>query len=54
MNENIVHEKEITLSNGLKIISPYFDLKGHAVWGATAMILSELKILLREIEGSFG
>jgi 8-oxo-dGTP pyrophosphatase MutT (NUDIX family) len=54
MDENIVHEKGITLSNGLQIISPYFDVQGHAVWGATAMILSELKILLREIEGSFG
>jgi 8-oxo-dGTP pyrophosphatase MutT (NUDIX family) len=30
------------------VVAPYFDAKGHKVWGATAMILSELKeILLR-------
>ncbi len=53
MNESVVHEKEIKLSNGLQIISPYFDFRGHAVWGATAMILSELKTILNEMDGSF-
>ena len=24
------------------VIAPYFDVEGHIVWGATAMILSEL------------
>ena len=34
--------------NGFNILAPYFDAKGHKVWGATAMILSELReILLR-------
>jgi 8-oxo-dGTP pyrophosphatase MutT (NUDIX family) len=51
MNEKIVGEKEIKLSNGLRIVSPYFGLQGHAVWGATAMILSELKVVLRELGG---
>ena len=44
-----VAEKEITLSNGLKIVSPYFNLNGHTVWGATAMMLSELKTILKEV-----
>ena len=52
MDERVVSEKEIKLSNGLRIISPYFDLQGHAVWGATAMILSELKVILKELGGS--
>ncbi|MDX1606803.1 MAG: hypothetical protein R3202_11465, partial [Candidatus Competibacterales bacterium] len=26
---------------------PYFEAEGHRVWGATAMILSELRVLLR-------
>ena len=49
MNESLVNEKEITLSNGLKIVTPYFDLQGHTVWGATAMILSELKTVVKEV-----
>jgi len=27
--------------------APYFDINGHSVWGATAMILSEFKYLFR-------
>ena len=34
-------EKEITLSNGSTVQTPYFDLHGKTVWGATAMIISE-------------
>lgn len=34
--------------NGIDIIAPYFNAKGHKIWGATAMILSELReIFLR-------
>jgi NUDIX domain. len=29
--------------NELTIHAPYFDAKGHKIWGATAMILSELR-----------
>lgn len=31
---------------GFKIQVPFFNLNGHKVWGATAMILSEFKTLL--------
>jgi len=48
----LVKEKEITLSNGIKILTPYFDIRGNPVWGATAMILSELKTILTEIGGN--
>ena len=34
-------------SSGSWIDTPYFDAGGHVVWGATAMILSELKEILR-------
>lgn len=34
--------KEIKLSNNLTLKNvPYFDIKGHVVWGATAMMLNE-------------
>ena len=31
------------------IQSPYFDVDGHVVWGATAMMLSELLIVIEEL-----
>ncbi len=39
---------------GLKLKTPYFDVKGKIVWGATAMILNEFKsILTKETIASF-
>lgn len=29
--------------------APYYDISGHTVWGATAMIISELEQILKEI-----
>jgi 8-oxo-dGTP pyrophosphatase MutT (NUDIX family) len=49
LDESIKDEKEITLTSGLKIVTPIFRILNHEVWGATAMMLSELKILLKEI-----
>ncbi|MCX6291202.1 MAG: CoA pyrophosphatase [Bacteroidetes bacterium] len=51
LNDSLVGEKEITLSNGLKIITPYFNFQSETVWGATAMIMSELRVLLNEMGG---
>ncbi len=49
MDETKVKEKEIRLSTGQSIVTPYYSIEGETVWGATAMILSELKSLLYEI-----
>jgi 8-oxo-dGTP pyrophosphatase MutT (NUDIX family) len=39
--------KETTLEvRGLRIDTPYYDVKGKIIWGATAMILSELSDLI--------
>lgn len=35
-------EGNIPVGNGYKIKAPYFDVEGHVVWGATAMILNEM------------
>jgi 8-oxo-dGTP pyrophosphatase MutT (NUDIX family) len=40
------------LGNGIKAETPYFDIEGSEVWGATAMILSELSALLEKIISS--
>jgi 8-oxo-dGTP pyrophosphatase MutT (NUDIX family) len=42
-------EKDIKVFTGAKIRAPYYDLQGEAVWGATAMIMSELEIVLRKL-----
>jgi 8-oxo-dGTP pyrophosphatase MutT (NUDIX family) len=34
-------QKKIKLSSGSVVETPYFDLHGKIVWGATAMIISE-------------
>lgn len=49
MNENIVMNGNITVAEGIKIKAPYFETGGLKVWGATAMMLSELKVLLKTI-----
>ncbi|RLD23978.1 MAG: coenzyme A pyrophosphatase [Bacteroidetes bacterium] len=40
-------EKPMTILQGITINAPYFDLNDKVVWGATAMILSELKQILQ-------
>jgi len=45
-NKKNKHE-EIIHKNGFEIKAPYYDVKGHKLWGATAMIVSELEELLK-------
>lgn len=47
LNEAAVKRGKVRLSSGVTIESPYFEVAGHRVWGATAMILSELKQVLQ-------
>lgn len=46
LDEDLVKEKPIKISYGVTIQAPYFLLNGKVVWGATAMMLSELKTIL--------
>jgi 8-oxo-dGTP pyrophosphatase MutT (NUDIX family) len=39
----------IRIREGVAVEYPYFDLLGHQVWGATAMVLGEFICLLAEI-----
>lgn len=48
LNKAIVKTKTITGSSGLTIEAPYYDVEGHVVWGATAMIISEFLYLLQQ------
>jgi len=44
--------KDIKVRNGYMLSSPYFDLESKMVWGATAMMLSELVSVLDEFNTS--
>lgn len=46
LDDAAVKQGRVPLSGGGWTETPYFDVSGHVVWGATAMILSEFKILL--------
>ena len=48
LNPNIIKETTIEPTPGLKIKTPYFDVQGKVLWGATAMMLNELKWVLRQ------
>lgn len=37
------------MREGVAVEYPYFDLRGHQVWGATAMVLGEFICLLEEL-----
>ena len=42
-------EREIWEIRGERVLVPFFRLGGHKVWGATAMMLSEFAVMLREL-----
>lgn len=48
MSEETVKRGRVCLRAGVLVETPYFDVEGHIVWGATAMILSELKEVLSD------
>lgn len=50
-DESIIDRTSIQIGNGMTLKDmPYFNIHGRVVWGATAMILSELKILLERMK----
>ena len=48
LNPDIIKETTIEPTPGLKLKTPYFDVQGKVLWGATAMMLNELKWVLRQ------
>lgn len=54
LNDSIIAETEIITQGGkLKLKTPYFNVQGFVMWGATAMMLSELKELLKQHRATF-
>ena len=49
LNPDNLMMQQLTTSYARKIEVPAFTLKGHIVWGATAMMLSEIKDLIEKV-----
>jgi len=56
LDVSLIKEKEIVVERNMpdfnfkhRLNAPYFDIDGHVVWGATAMILSEFSVILKQI-----
>jgi 8-oxo-dGTP pyrophosphatase MutT (NUDIX family) len=49
LDENSIEYKNMSTSYDKNTIVPYFNLQKNTVWGATAMIISEIKELLKTL-----
>jgi 8-oxo-dGTP pyrophosphatase MutT (NUDIX family) len=49
LNDDSLIKETLTTSYATKITVPAFHLNGHVVWGATAMMLSEIKTLFKQV-----
>jgi len=49
MDDAVLITKMVETSYSVKVEVPAFKLNGHVVWGATAMMLSEIKDLLKQM-----
>jgi 8-oxo-dGTP pyrophosphatase MutT (NUDIX family) len=49
MNDCNIKRRDIQVYQNFTINAPFYDLKGKTVWGATAMILSEFREILRKV-----
>ncbi len=49
LREDAVQKKEITAARVYQLMAPHFLIDNQMVWGATAMMLNELRMILREI-----
>lgn len=52
-DKNRIGEKFITQSGGYKIKTPYYEIEGLIVWGATAMMISELNAVVEQSKITF-
>lgn len=49
VDETWIQEEENTF-RGLPVMIPFYQVNGHKVWGATAMVLSEFGEMLRQVK----
>ncbi len=50
----IKSSKKIMYSNGLSLHTPFYDVDGHTIWGATAMMMSEFIAIIEKTKIKLG
>jgi 8-oxo-dGTP pyrophosphatase MutT (NUDIX family) len=50
-DEKSIREKEIIAAGKYRMLAPHFEIAGEVVWGATAMMLNEFRVILTEMRG---
>jgi len=51
VRDDAVHTKEILAAKMFPMLAPHFEIEDEVVWGATAMILNEFRMVVREHSG---
>ncbi len=51
LRDDAIKQKEILAAGKYRMLAPHFEVSGEIVWGATAMMLNEFRIILKEIVG---
>ena len=49
LKENAVQTKEIIAAKIYPMLAPHFEVEGEVVWGATAMMLNEFRVVMKEV-----
>lgn len=49
IKDDAIKEKEILAAGQFRMMAPHFEIDGEIVWGATAMMLNEFRMILKEI-----
>jgi 8-oxo-dGTP pyrophosphatase MutT (NUDIX family) len=49
MRDDAMKNREILAAGKYKMMAPHFEIEGEVVWGATAMMLNEFRMILKEI-----
>jgi 8-oxo-dGTP pyrophosphatase MutT (NUDIX family) len=52
LREDALKTKSITVSKIYNLNAPHFEIDGETVWGATAMMLNEFRMVVRDVTGT--
>ncbi len=49
VREDAIRTKEIMAAKLYPMMAPHFEIEGEVVWGATAMMLNEFRLVLKSL-----
>ncbi len=49
LKEDAIRKKEILAAKMYPLMAPHFEIEGEIVWGATAMILNEFRMVMQSL-----